>query len=121
MSLSKGKVALYEVARKVFEEATIAALGSDVNAVIMFHLKQKFGKDPSEVFVEDPGAFYTALKEIFGAGADGIISLVGMLLINKYGVTYSTENFVNLVVKGDKSSKDKLGEILSHILQEAES
>lgn len=120
MSLSKGKVALYEVARKVFEEATIAALGSDVNAVIMFHLKQKFGKDPSEVFVEDPGAFYTALKEIFGAGAESIITLVGTLLATKYGVTFSTESFLSLVVKGDRSSKDRLGEILSHVLHGTE-
>jgi hypothetical protein len=120
LPLSKDRVALYSIARKVFEEATTAALGSDVNAVITFHLKKKFGKDPSEVFVEDPAAFYTALKAIFGAGAENIISLVGTLLMNKYGVTCTTESFVNLMVKGDKSSKDTLGEILSHIPQEAE-
>jgi hypothetical protein len=120
LSVSKDQALLCAVARKVFEEATTSALGSDVNAVITFHLRQKFGKDPSEVFVEDPAAFYAALKAIFGAGADSIISLVGTLLINKYGITCSADTFVSLVVKGDKSSKDKLGEILSHVLHGTE-
>lgn len=120
MPMSKTKVSLYGVARKVIEEATTTALGPTCNTVIEFHLKQKFGRDPSEVFVEDPRTFYIALKEIFGAGAESIISLIGTYLVNEYGVTGGAERFVNLVVKGDESSKNKLEEILSKIVDQTE-
>lgn len=120
MPIGKDKVSLYEAARRVWEEATTISLGPTSYTVITFHLKQKFEKDPSEVFVEDPRAFYTALKEIFGAGAESIISLVGTLLINKYGITCSPESFVSLVVEGDESSKNKLEEILSGTVHERE-
>ncbi len=121
MPLSEERVALCGVVRKVFEEATTTALGPTCNTVITFHLKQKFGKDPCEVFLEDPRAFYTALEEIFGAGAQSIINLVATFLIDKYGMTYNAEEFVNLMVKGDKSSKSKLEKILSCIVSETES
>lgn len=120
MPLSKTKGSLYEIARRILEEATTTALGPTCNTVIEFHLKQRFGRDPSEVFVEDPRAFYVALKEIFGAGADSIISLIGTFLVNKYGMADNAEGFVNLVVKGDESSKNKLEEILSKIVDQTE-
>jgi hypothetical protein len=120
LPLNKTKTTLYEVARKILEAATTTALGPTCNTVIEFHLKQKFGRDPCEVFVEDPTAFYTALKEIFGAGAESIISLVGTFLVNKYGMTASAETFLNLVVKGDESSKSRLEEILSRIAHQTE-
>lgn len=118
MPPSKQRVSVYETARRILEEATSTALGPACNTVITFHLKQKFEKDPYQVFVEDPGDYYAALEKLFGAGAKSFISLVGTFLINKYGMTYSAEEFVNLVVQGDKSSKNKLGKILSHIAEE---
>ena len=83
--------------------------------VIEFHLKQKFGKDPYEVFVEDPRSFYEALEEIFGAGAESMISLVGTFLTKKYGVTCTAAEFVNLVVNGDEPAKRAVKEILTSI------
>lgn len=121
MPLSKEKVTLHEVARRIFEEATTTALGPTCNAVITFHLKQKFRKDPSETFVEDPKAFYAALEEVFGAGAHCIISLVAALLIKKHCMTYNAEEFVNLMLKGDESSKKMLVEILSFVADETKS
>lgn len=118
MPLSKQNPSLYEVARKVLEEATTTALGPSCNTVITFHLKQKFGKDPCKVFIDDPRAFYTALEEIFGAGAQSIMTLVATFLTNKYGMTYNSEEFVNLMVKGDKLSKNKLEKILSSTVSE---
>ena len=120
MRLSKDRISLYEVARKIFEEATTAALGSTCNTVITFHLEKRFGRDPCEVFVEDPRAFYVALEEIFGAGADSIVSLVGSYLVRKYGISYTPERFVSFVVTGDESSRHKLKEILSRVANQTE-
>ena len=114
------EVSIYQTARKVLDEAITKALGSANNAVITFHLKQKFGKDPSEVFVENPRAFFVALQSIFGAGAESIVSLIGTFLITRYGMAYSTGEFLELLKVGDRSSRDKLEEILSKIASEKE-
>jgi len=110
---SKKNVPLHKVARRIFEEATTAALGPTCNPVITYHLQKKFGKDPSETFIEDPKAFYAALEEVFGAGARHIIIIVATLLIKKHCMTYSAEDFVHLLIKGDEPSKKILAEILS--------
>ncbi len=120
MPVSKHKASLCEVARRVFEEAITTALGPTCNTVITFHLKQKFGKDAYEVFVDNPRAFYTALEEIFGAGAESMISLVGNFLVRKYGINCNAEKFVSLVVKSDKTARNELEEILSDIADRAE-
>jgi len=115
MSIKNEKLLLRNVAKKVFEEATTTALGSSCSVVIEFHLKQKFGKDPYEVLLEDPKSFYEALEEIFGAGAESMISLVGTFLIKKYGITCTATEFLNMVVNGDEPAKRALKEILTSI------
>jgi hypothetical protein len=47
-------ILLRRVAQKVFEEASTTNLGLTFHIIISFHLKQKLGKDPYEVFVDDP-------------------------------------------------------------------
>jgi hypothetical protein len=115
MSLKNEKISLQNVAKQVFEEAITTALGSSCSVVIEFHLKQKFGKDPYEVFLEDPKSFYEALEEIFEAGAESMISLVGTFLVKKYGITCEATEFLNLVVNGDEPAKRALKEILTSI------
>lgn len=115
MSIRDERVLLKKVAKEVIEEATTTALGSSCNVVIAFHLKQKFGKDPYEVFAEDPRSFYKALEEIFGAGAESMISLVGTFLIKKYGMTCTADEFVKLVVSGDEPAKLALKGIMQTI------
>lgn len=119
MSLKNEKILLQNVAKEVFEEATTTALGSSCSVVIEFHLKQKFGKDPYEVFLEDPKSFYEALEEIFGAGAESMISLVGTFLIKKYGITCTATEFLNLVVNGDEPARRALKEILTCIASQS--
>ena len=113
MPSRKENVSLYKVARRIFEEATTAALGPTCNPVITFHLQRKFGKDPSETFIEDPKAFYGALEEVFGAGAQHIILIVATLLIKKHCMTCSAGDFLHLLMKGDEASKKILAEIFS--------
>jgi len=62
----KKNVLLHRVVRKIFEEATAASLGGTFNVIISFHLKQKFGKDPYEVLIDNPRTFNDGLKEVLG-------------------------------------------------------
>lgn len=102
--------------QKIFGEATTEAMGSTFQAIIIsFQLKQKFGKDPYDVLIDDPEAFYNGLREVSGDGADVVLSLVGTLLSKRYGSNRSAEEFLALFTRGDSESKHELEEIFRRI------
>jgi hypothetical protein len=110
--MTEERILLHKVAQKVFEEASTVNLGLTFHLIISFHLKQKFGKDPYEVLVNDPKTFFNGLEEVLGAGAEAVISLIGSFLVIKYCVNCTPNEFVRLLIKGDEPSKRKLKEIL---------
>lgn len=116
----KKNVLLHKVARKIFEEATAASLGGTFNVIISFHLKQKFGKDPYEVLIDNPRTFNDGLKEVLGEGAEAVINLVGTYLTIKYDVNCTAEEFTGLFTKDSASSTQKLSEIFGSIITEEE-
>jgi hypothetical protein len=102
--------------QKIFSEATTEAMGSTFQTLIIsFHLKQKFGKDPYDVLIDDPETFYNGLREISGAGADVVLSLVGSLLSKRYGTNRSAEECLALFTRSDSQSKHELREIFRRI------
>jgi hypothetical protein len=102
--------------QEIFSEATTEAMGSTFQSIIIsFHLKQKFGKDPYDVLMDDPEAFYNGLREVSGDGADVVLSLVGVLLSKRYGVSRSADEFLALFTRGDSQSKHELKEIFRRI------
>ena len=113
-------VLLHRVARKIFEEATAASLGGTFNVIISFHLKQKFGKDPYEVLIDNPRTFNDGLKEVLGEGAEAVINLVGTFLTIKYDVNCTAQEFTGLFTKDSASSTQKLSEIFGSIITEEE-
>jgi hypothetical protein len=116
----KKNVLLHRVARKIFEEATAASLGGTFNVIISFHLKQKFGKDPYEVLIDNPKTFNDGLKEVLGEGAEAVINLVGTFLTIKYNVDCTAEEFTGLFTRDSASSTQKLSEIFGSIITEEE-
>lgn len=115
--MSKKKTAPHEVARKLFEDATQTGFTSAFNQIMSLQLKQKFGKDPYEVLVDDPKTFYNSLKEVLGEdGTATVINTVGTFLEQRYSVNFAAEEeFLEFFVKGDDSSKRRLQEILASI------
>ena len=111
--MTEERILLHKVAQKVFEEASTVNLGLTFHIIISFHLKQKFGKDPYEVLVDDPKTFFNGLEEVLGAGAEAVISLIGAFLVIKYCVNCTPDEFVRLLIKGDEPSKRRLKEILT--------
>ena len=105
------RISLYKVAQKIFEEVT--ALFA-FYPIISSHLKHKFGKESYEMFIDNPVTFYKGLEEILGAGAITVIGVIGTSLVERYGINCTPEEFVRLVTKGDKLSKQKLLEILAN-------
>lgn len=111
----KEKTQLCKIAREVFEEATTPILGSNMNEVIFFHLKQRMGKEPYHVLLEDPKTFCDELEKIFAKGANVLLNQVGKCIAEKYCAGCSPEEFVELMYRGDEPSKDKIIEIMIKI------
>ena len=113
--MAEERILPHKVAQKIFEEASTANLGLTFHMIISFHLKQKFGKDPYEVLIDDPRAFFNGLEEVLGPGAEAVISLIGTFLVIKYNVDCTAKEFVKLVTKGDEPSKCILKKILTDV------
>ncbi|NLE03253.1 MAG: hypothetical protein GX638_00420 [Crenarchaeota archaeon] len=111
---------LFEVAQKSFEEATANCLGATFNVIITFHLKQKFGKDPFEVFIVNPNQFYEGLTGVLSEGAEAIINLVGTYLFTKYKINTTVEEFTNIFSKDDKLGTKKLCSIFKNVIDQEE-
>jgi hypothetical protein len=104
------------IVQKIFSEATTESMGSTFQALIIsFYLKQKFGKDPYDVLIDDPETFYNGLREISGTGADVVLILVGSLLSKRYGTNRSAEEFLALFTRSDSQSKHELKDIFRRI------
>jgi hypothetical protein len=111
---------LHKVAQKLFEEVTAASLGATFHVIISFHLKQKFGKDPYEVLIENPKIFYNGLKEVLGEGAEAVIKLIGTYITTKYDIHCTVEEFTRLFTRNGKLSTQKLSEIFATIVTQEE-
>jgi hypothetical protein len=112
----RGHGSLSGTVQRIFNEATTESMGSTFQAIIIsFQLKQKFGKDPYEVLIDDPKAFYNGLTEISGDGADMVLSLLGTFLSKRYGVSRSADEFLALFTRGDSQSKHELKELFKRI------
>jgi hypothetical protein len=118
--MTEKRILLHKVARKVFEDATVTSLGSTFHIIITFHLKQKFNRDPYEVLITDPKTFYNGLKEVLGAGAEAVITLIAAFLTVKYQINCTAEEFVELFTKTDEPQRQGLSEIFENIVNQEE-
>jgi hypothetical protein len=118
--MTEERILLHKVAQKVFEDATVTSLGSTFHIIITFHLKQKFNRDPYEVLITDPKTFYNGLKEVLGAGAEAVITLVGTFLTVKYHTNYTAKEFVELFTKTGEPQRQGLSEIFESIVNQEE-
>jgi hypothetical protein len=116
----ENNVLLFRVAQKSFEEATGASLGATFHIIIEFHLKQKFGKDPYEVLIKNPTAFYEGLKEVLGEGAEAVISLAGTYLAAKYKIYCSVDEFIGIFTKNSSGGAEQLAEIFKNVIAQEE-
>jgi len=98
--------------RRIFQEAYGLTIGQTFSSMVNYILDQKFGKDPYEVLCDDPSQFYHGFKEVFSDGAEIALSMVGKVLVEKYGVNIPFEGFTAILAKGDDSSKNKFREIM---------
>lgn len=101
--------------RETFREVIASSMGSSVCDAIEFYLRKYLGKDPFEVFWDDPPKFFGALQKVFGAGAEVFIKMLILGVNRKYGLRYDAETFLKLLNSKNEKSLMKFHDILKKI------
>lgn len=113
--ITTDKETLRQTMCKAFEEATTEAMGSTFPTIMCFHMTRMLCKDPFEVLIDDPKAFYNGLEKILGTGAEAVLSLIYTFLAKKYKIDCTNEEFIKTFIQGDEQSKRRLKETLAVI------
>jgi hypothetical protein len=91
--------------RSILSRAFESLLGSAGVRVLRFHVERRLGQDMYDAFYEDPGKFYKALSEIFGAGAEPLMRLIARWLSDKgYMENLNPDEFVSLLKRGGEEA-----------------
>lgn len=97
---------------KIFSEICIriiySSLGESAGGAILFLLHKDLGRDPFEVFWEDPKTFYHTIEKIFGAGTKVLINLLIAGINRESGLNINPEHFLELMRSGDQSSVEEI-------------
>ena len=84
-------------------------MGSAGVRVLRFHVERRLGRDMYDVFYEDPGKFYKALSEFFGAGAEPLMRLVARWLNeNGYMEGLDPNEFIEILKRGGEGAAQML-------------
>lgn len=83
----------------------------------MFFLRRDLGRDPFEVFWDDPGAIYREMEKVFGVGAKVLIKLLVSRINSEFGLNISSERFLELMRSGDQRSIDEMRSFLTKIAE----
>jgi len=98
-----------EFIKKSVKNALHSLLGDTSLSALEFHLFNFLENDPYDVFCDDPPKFYEALKTIFGLGADKVLEIMALTMIQKGAIrVINTGEFLELVKRGDEESRLKL-------------
>jgi len=90
-------------------------LGSAGVRVLRFHVERRLGQGMYDVFYEDPGKFYKASSDFFGAGAEPLMRLVVRWLNeNGYMEDLNPDEFVRLLKRGGREAAQMIRGPSSH-------
>lgn len=109
------KAVIYRIAKKVLEEATMPVLGLAAYEAVFSHLQQRLGREPNEVLVDNPKKFYEEFENVLASGADILLKHVGKCIAENYGIPCSSEEFIEILCRGNELSREKIVEIMSAI------
>ncbi|MEM2728715.1 MAG: hypothetical protein QXF59_06570 [Candidatus Bathyarchaeia archaeon] len=115
--MSKPIHSIIENFREVCKRIFYSSLGESASEAALFFLRRGLGRDPFEVFWEDPGAFYRELERVFGVGAKVLIKLLVSRINSEFGLNMSSERFVELMQRGDESSVEEIRSFLTKIAE----
>ncbi|MCL7383012.1 MAG: hypothetical protein LZ172_04690 [Thaumarchaeota archaeon] len=91
--------------REIFRSTLRDLLGPSGLNALESYLNRKLQDDMYKVFVDSPSTFYTVLRSFLGKGADAILRIAAIKLIDEGKVEgLSAEEFVELMKSNDEES-----------------
>ncbi|MCS7116494.1 MAG: hypothetical protein RMJ31_04530 [Nitrososphaerota archaeon] len=108
---------IIEVFREICKRTLQSLLGEASGEAVLFLLRKNLGRDPSEVFWEDPGAVYREMERIFGIGAKVLINFLVTKINEKFDLNMNPEHFLDLMRSGDQHSVEEIRSFLAKIAE----
>ncbi|MCS7112878.1 MAG: hypothetical protein RMJ00_01155 [Nitrososphaerota archaeon] len=102
------KASSRDVVEEVFREALSSRFSREFYQVFIFYIDRDLGRDPFEVFLEDPARVYGKIEEIYGFGATFIFRAIYDYIRGKMRLNISFDEFLYIVKSGDKESLKKI-------------
>lgn len=103
--------------REICKRILCSLLGESACGATLFFLRRGLGRDPFEVFWDDPGAFYREMERVFGVGAKLLIKLFVSRINDELGLNMSPEHFLELMRSGDQRSVEEIRLFLTKIAE----
>ncbi|MGP3702811.1 MAG: hypothetical protein ACKD6N_03430 [Candidatus Bathyarchaeota archaeon] len=106
-----------EVFREIFRKIVYSSLGESAGEVLMFFLQKDLGRDPFNIFWENPEAFYYTIKKVFGVGAEVLINLLVGEINKGCGLNINQEHFLELICSGSQGCVEELHNFLKKVAE----
>jgi hypothetical protein len=108
---------IIEAFRRVSNKILCASLGESAGKAILFFLHAELGRDPSEMFWEDPKAAYQSMEKVLGIGTKALISILITRINQEYELTMDPKHFLNLMCDGSQGSVEEIRVFLRKIAE----
>ncbi|MEM3955633.1 MAG: hypothetical protein QW424_02625 [Candidatus Bathyarchaeia archaeon] len=103
--------------REICGQIFYSLLGESAFEATLFFLRRGLGRDPFEVFWNDPKTFYHEMEKVFGVGAKVLIKLLMSRINSEFGLNMSPERFLELMRRGDERSVEEIRSFLIKIAE----
>lgn len=103
-----GDSEVVEFFRGFFRGVLVSSLGESAAEALLSILRRGLGREPSELFWEDPKAFYSGLERVLGMGAKVLIDLFVSAINHEGNLNIKSENFLKLIRNGSPKSIEEI-------------
>lgn len=101
--------------REVCKQILCSSLSESACEAALFFLRRGLGRDPFEVFWDNPGVFYRELEKVFGVGARVLIRLLVSRINNEFSLNMNPQRFLELMQRGDQQSIDEIRSFIAKV------
>jgi len=106
-----------EAFRRVSNKILYSSLGESAGKAILFFLHAELGRDPCEMFWENPKAAYQAMEKVLSIGTKVLISILITRINQEYDLTMDPKHFLSLMCNGSQGSVEEIRAFLRKIAE----
>jgi hypothetical protein len=101
----------------LFRRVLASSLGESAAEALLSVLKRGLGREPSEIFWENPKEFYSGMEKTIGMGAEVLVRLLVDAINRESNLNMSPDKFIELMRSGNPKSIEEIRSILRRLVR----